>query len=80
MILRLMIDGEGRTWRPALQPENVVLRPHSASLTRQSAVCIAISTATNVLTGVHGGFGPAMVSETPGCPSYASSPEAYALQ
>ncbi len=46
---------------PLLGLENVVLSPHSAGLTLESARRMAVSTARNVLAGIDGRLDPAMV-------------------
>jgi len=46
---------------PLLGLDNVVLSPHAAGLTQQSAVRMAVSTARNVLAGLDGTLDPAMV-------------------
>lgn len=46
---------------PLFGLENVVLSPHIAGTSRESAVRMAVSTAKNVLEGVHGTLDPVMV-------------------
>jgi D-3-phosphoglycerate dehydrogenase len=46
---------------PLFQLDNVVLSPHGAGLTGQSAVRMAVSTARNLLAGLDGDLDPAMV-------------------
>jgi D-3-phosphoglycerate dehydrogenase / 2-oxoglutarate reductase len=46
---------------PLFRLDNVVLSPHGAGLTEQSAVRMAISTAKNLLAGLDGNLDPAMV-------------------
>ena len=38
--------------------DNVILSPHSAGLSKEAAIRMAISTARNVLAGIDGKLGP----------------------
>jgi D-3-phosphoglycerate dehydrogenase / 2-oxoglutarate reductase len=46
---------------PLFALENVVLNPHSAGLSKEAAIRMAISTARNVLAGIDGKLDPSMV-------------------
>ncbi len=46
---------------PLFALDNVVLSPHSAGLSKEAAIRMAISTARNVLAGIDGTLDPAMV-------------------
>jgi D-3-phosphoglycerate dehydrogenase len=46
---------------PLFALENVILSPHSAGLSKEAAIRMAVSTARNVLAGIDGRLDPAMV-------------------
>ena len=46
---------------PLFALDNVILTPHSAGLSKEAAVRMAISTAKNVLAGIDGKLDPSMV-------------------
>jgi D-3-phosphoglycerate dehydrogenase / 2-oxoglutarate reductase len=46
---------------PLFALENVILSPHSAGLSKEAAIRMAISTARNVLAGIEGKLDPSMV-------------------
>jgi D-3-phosphoglycerate dehydrogenase len=46
---------------PLFALHNVILTPHSARLSKEAAIRIAISTARNVLAGIDGTLDPSMV-------------------
>jgi D-3-phosphoglycerate dehydrogenase len=46
---------------PLFALDNVVLSPHSAGLTKEAAIRMAVSTARNVLAGIDGKLDPSMV-------------------
>ncbi|HSC28140.1 MAG TPA: hydroxyacid dehydrogenase [Vicinamibacterales bacterium] len=46
---------------PLFALENVILSPHSAGLSKEAAIRMAISTARNVLAGIDGSLDPSMV-------------------
>jgi D-3-phosphoglycerate dehydrogenase len=46
---------------PLFALDNVILSPHSAGLTKEAAIRMAISTAKNVLAGIDGTLDPSMV-------------------
>jgi D-3-phosphoglycerate dehydrogenase len=47
--------------RPLFALPNVILSPHSAGLSKEAAIRMAISTARNVLAGIDGKLDPSMV-------------------
>ena len=46
---------------PLFALDNVILSPHSAGLSKEAAIRMAISTARNVLAGIDGKLDPSMV-------------------
>ena len=42
-------------------PDNVILSPHSAGLSKEAAIRMGISTAHNALAGIDGQLDPSMV-------------------
>jgi D-3-phosphoglycerate dehydrogenase / 2-oxoglutarate reductase len=47
--------------RPLFALDNVILTPHSAGLSKEAAIHMAIPTAKNVLAGIDGTLDPPMV-------------------
>jgi D-3-phosphoglycerate dehydrogenase len=51
----------GVAFGPSSRSQNVMLTPHSAGVSKEAAIRMAISTARNVLAGIDGKLDPAMV-------------------